>query len=345
MRLGNRKRGSGGGGGGPGSDTTAIHTDGVSEYVNAAGGPGAASGYRILTENNSTGVKFYSSFATLDNLSGLTNALTAIGTLATDDVVRVEDVSASNAGRKATIAEILALRGGIPPLVADPASPSSFDDRFSAGSLDAKWTPNTAFSGSAIDPYATIATNPRVAYGTIIPGYLSVQPIDNTNFILSQAITLAADCSVYFECAWSDNNVAWSGTNYGQIGLGLATDAAATENVFVYPLVNVTGSNFLGAAFDHQDSGGYGRVGEVSSGSTTLRTMQWCAGRIQKRTNTYDAYVYDRAGNRTHLGSVAFTGGATLDTLLLACKCDGGVPGTRIFHFGDVRYQTGIASW
>lgn len=219
-------------------------------------------------------------------------------------------------------------------------APSVYDDHFTGASLDAKWTPRTSFSASAIDPYALIATNPRVDYAGIHPSCLTVQVHDASTMSISQTIALATDCWVWARAIAANRRVMTPGSiDYSFWGVGLHADA------------NDFSADYLDLTLGPQDNGGGDFLLNLikrQSGSTTFPVTaqtyteaveQFTQAFLQKISNTYHVYARQDGGVWRYFGSTTHTG-STLDNLVIRWSCDGATY-SSIFHQDFVLYGTG----
>lgn len=200
---------------------------------------------------------------------------------------------------------------------------------------------SVAASGTAIDAYATVASNPRVSWaGALRPGFGLIQPHNNTEIYLSKTgLTLASDCWVWARCLIvNETRSAPDANEEHRWTLALSTDATYTDLIGIH-VGDVQASVDASSLFVKYTAG----VGSAPGTQTN-----WAQGTvpqitqtfIQKNGTTYHAWARNADLSWTYLGST--THAASIDTIMITYYTHGGSPGSGLFMNSFLRYGEGL---
>jgi hypothetical protein len=216
---------------------------------------------------------------------------------------------------------------------APPGSPHAKTDEFTADT-SANWTFSPTVSGSAIDIYNTITTNPRVSWNTARTSHLTIQPADATFCTMSQSQTVDTNASLWFRCMPSQQTTAASATIQNYSMVYMAADG------------NFSGDGIYVVIQQFATTGPRARFAKIISGVTTeigtspvfaTQPFPITHGLIQKTGSNYYGWVANETGNWLYLGTTTYAGN-TLDNIGMAFFDDGGLPGSRVSYVDFFRY-------
>ncbi len=206
------------------------------------------------------------------------------------------------------------------------------------------WTHSPVVSGSAINPYSAIATNPRVAHGTRRQSCRSIQVANSVDckMYLTAGISLDTDCCVWFRC-----NTGWQittavGANQNSVVMYLSEDNNLFTNhyVGVSPMTVTSGGSAHVAQFNKKDTGGSSVVG-ISTNGTGNKPHDMAIAGVQKISNVMYGFAADDNGSIFRLGNFTYSGN-TLDNLGFNFYGAGESPGGHVFDLDFVAKRTGI---
>jgi hypothetical protein len=280
-----------------------------------------------------------------NNVAGEIAALTQV-TAASADHVMIEDASDSNNKKRVTAGSIADLAASALPFYSARPSymgaASAYDDEFTTDT-SANYTFSPTVSGSAVDPYATVATNPRVSWAGVRSTCLTVQPADATSCFMYRSITLDANCWLWARVTVEGAaSRAVSATDCTNFIFGLGAEPNLTGH-YVYVMLGTTesgGTDYASLAFRNHTAGS-GAIGNniVQVNNTGLAIMTQAF--IQKVADVYYCFSAGDEGCWRYHGSVTYSGN-TLDNLFIRFYDDGGVPGSTLLNLDFIRYGTGI---
>ncbi len=276
-----------------------------------------------------------------NNVAGEITALTGATPGATDVVLG--ELASDGTKRKFTAQSIADLASGGGAAQGWEERPSylgaasAIDDEFTADS-SASYTFSPTVSGSAIAPYTTTATNPRVSWAGVRSSCLTIQPPDNAGVFMSRAHTPPTDGWYWARFTVNPNSGAIGATNQTYAALYLATDGTVSDH-FVGVTVgalNAGGSGYLAMA-SRNHTAGAANIGGVAhaAASAARHTQVW----IQKNSGTYYFFTASDSLDWFYHGSIAYSGN-TLDTLVINTFNDGGSPGTNLINIDFIRHGT-----
>lgn len=223
-----------------------------------------------------------------------------------------------------------------------PTAPSSYDDEFATGSLDAKWTLS---SSATTNPVTTGTVNPTASLTTPIldlatcPSWATFQS-DNSSggfVFLTQTVSLATNATLFIKV--NNDNRVYSAAGEGSITLALKNNADANEGIYA-EVYNVTGAG-VRPQMAVENNGVFTTVnGNVVAEGTAQGA---CYIAVWKSTNTYYmGYTLGGAGGIfTYIGSVTKTGTTTMDRLVLWFRTANETP-SSILGVDFVRYYPSI---
>jgi hypothetical protein len=225
----------------------------------------------------------------------------------------------------------------------------AYDDEFTADTT-ANYTFSPSLSGSAIDPYATITTNPRVGKQTINPSYLSCQIADATSCWMAKPVTLDTNCAVWLRYVWHSmpSGQSIDSDTYHAIWFGLSettTIESSTEHyVAVQMGPNEASATDYAVSSRRRVGGGAAVIGGMTMTNpvNAMGAGNFTQILIQKQTDNYKFYVATDSLNWYYLGSYDFSGN-TLDHITMLFQDDDGLPGSTVGHLDFIRYYSGIA--
>lgn len=219
---------------------------------------------------------------------------------------------------------------------------SSYDDEFTSDT-SGSWSASPSLSGTAIAPYSTISTNPRVSWASPRASCLTLQPADNTNCFISKPITLDTDCWLWARatCEGAANRVV-SGTVQTYIGFGFGTDGTLTNHfLMTYIGALTTAGSDVSALAQFNHTAGFGNIGEPVYQLNSTNSPEITQVFIQKVSSNYHFFAATDEMAWHYLGTKAYSGN-TLDTLVLQSFDDGGAPGSNLINVDFVRYGSGV---
>jgi hypothetical protein len=214
---------------------------------------------------------------------------------------------------------------------------SAIDDEFD-GNSSANYTFSPTVSGSAIAPYTTTATNPRVSWAGVRSSCLTIQPPDNVHAYMSRAHTPPSDGWWWVRAVVNPSQSTPTATNQTLLALYLATDGTVSNHFVGVALGPQLASGTAYSAMAYRNhTAGSAQIGGVlwAAGSVARHTQIW----IQKNSGTYHFYSASDSLDWYYHGSIAYSGN-TLDTLVFDCFNDGGLPGTNLINIDFIRHGT-----
>jgi hypothetical protein len=279
-----------------------------------------------------------SSSAVQLDITGEIAGLTA-ATVATGDLLMIEDVDASNAKKKVTAGAIAALATTGQWYDTRPTAwgaAHAYDDEFAAASLDAQWTWSTAPSGT-IDRFAVNTSGaPYVAYATQKSSCLSWQGMDNAGPFISQAVTLDTNCVLWVRFEMQHQNLSPTSTDFSWLQMAVGTDTTFADYVSV-----ISGRVDSGAG-DYDFWG----LRRISGANATIGSRTWATGSVpynhmilEKIGTTYHAWGGTDSRLWHYFGSI--THASTMANLMLRFYNDGNLPGTGVVDIDFIRYYNG----
>ena len=198
----------------------------------------------------------------------------------------------------------------IPHFDNPPSSPSAYNDEFTAGTLDAKWTVDAGPTAAAVDPLATLSAAQRYDL-TTWPSYLLFQGHDaaTTGYGFRQSITIDTNATLFFKMV-----IQQRGATNGAAHIG-ADEASA------YVYFDNSGDTNEQVVFGLRTSGSgatqrfYVNNNAVNTKIDAGSGAQILYGAIYKVSNAYYAYAFSIDGAMTYLGTQTKTGVTTLDRI------------------------------
>jgi hypothetical protein len=223
-----------------------------------------------------------------------------------------------------------------------PDSPNANDAEFD-GSLGG-FTENFTVSGSAIDPYAAFgAGNPRRSLDSYRRGWYMLQPpADSAQYLLHKAPTIPADV-----CYWARCSAQFPHTS------PIADDASCGIGIFATSAGLPDTNNYM-IAWQNEADGTELSVQLERNQATVVTTVEYegTAGRptplwtpficLQKISNVYHLWGVTVVGNAAYVGTLTWSGAATLDRLCIVFRnASTSSPGTKVMGIDFFRQVNG----
>lgn len=228
-------------------------------------------------------------------------------------------------------------------LAVPPPVPSAFDDEFEGFSLDAKWTAEGTISGSPVVTGASFASaDQRHDYGRRRRSHLSIQNgADSTWRGISQLMGASLPLGLYwvrFQGEWVTQSTAG---NNGNLLFGLSASSGANWDLTNGMFLNVVEN-------DNTQNNVQGGTAGGGSGSNTWigmnqRSMGWRYwAMLLSAANTVDVFACDEAGGWQWWNRMVYTGGATLDRVVIGQLNTSTLFGNRICLLDFFRYSATV---
>ena len=219
-----------------------------------------------------------------------------------------------------------------------PSAPSAYDDEFTSGSLDAKWT---ATSTGTTNPIAAGTVNPTSSLTTPVydlstwPSWALFQSDNSTVKAMGiyQSVTLATNATIIAKVAASGNNL--SATDEGDIGILLWNSTDNNESLFIGEVQQ--GGTGKAPQITVQNNGAFTSVIGATGADNTAKGATYVL--LWKVADVYHAMFATSGGVPFYLGSVTKTGVTTFDRLELRVYTANETP-SFITGFDFVRYYS-----
>ena len=191
-----------------------------------------------------------------------------------------------------------------------PASPSSYDDEFTATTLDAQWTATTVTGNATGAGSIGLILSPAAPVRdlTTVPGWFMWQSDSAASaFALVQPWTEDTTSLFLARCQQDQRN--YSASQEGSIHFGITVAADTNESVFMW--MNTTGSA-LQYRLQVQNNGAFTEV--TSSALSEIQPLSPVLMLMARNGNSYYGFVSHNEGAAwTYLGTVTKSGVVVFD--------------------------------